>query len=148
MRDPAHRFEAQALLCTDLACAPTQTVSWFVRLWSVDVTFEEVRAHLGVETQRQWSDKVIARTTPCLLALFSIVTLLAARLPPPAMATHRGRRVVPKTAADLRRCARRRALCDLAREDFGNITPPTRPNKTVLPIACAQALCALIPRGC
>jgi len=81
VRDPAHRFEAQALLCTDLACDPTQIVSWFVRRWSVEVTFQEVRAHLGVETQRQWSDTAVARTTPCLLALFSIVTLLAARLP-------------------------------------------------------------------
>jgi hypothetical protein len=81
LRDPAHRFEAQALLCTDLACDPTQIVSWFVRRWSVEVTFQEVRAHLGVETQRQWSDTAVARTTPCLLALFSIVTLLAARLP-------------------------------------------------------------------
>ncbi len=44
------------------------------------VTFQEMRAHLGVETQRQWSDRAIARTTPCLLALFSLVTLLAARL--------------------------------------------------------------------
>ena len=63
--------------------------------------------------------------------------------PGPPTATHRGRRVVPQTAPDLRRCARRRALCDLAREDFGNITAPTRPNKTPLPIACALALCAL-----
>jgi hypothetical protein len=46
----------------------------------VEVTFREVRDHLGVETQRQWSDRAIGRTTPCLLALFSIVTLLAARL--------------------------------------------------------------------
>ena len=81
VRDPAQRFEPQALLCTDLARDPTQIVSWFVRRWSVEVTFQEVRAHLGVETQRQWSDTAIARTTPCLLALFSIVTLLAARLP-------------------------------------------------------------------
>ena len=81
VRDPTQRFEPQALLCTDLACDPTQIVSWFVRRWSVEVTFQEVRAHLGVETQRQWSDTAIARTTPCLLALFSIVTLLAARLP-------------------------------------------------------------------
>ena len=58
-----------------------QIVAWFVRRWCVEVTFQEVRAHLGVETQRQWSDKAVARTTPCLLALFSIVTLLAARLP-------------------------------------------------------------------
>ena len=41
------------------------------------MTFEEARAHLGVETQRQWSDKAIARTTPCLLGLYSIVTLAA-----------------------------------------------------------------------
>ena len=53
---------------------------WFVQRWQVEVTFREVRDHLGVETQRQWSDRAIARTTPCLLALFSIVTLLAARL--------------------------------------------------------------------
>ena len=58
-----------------------QIVSWFVRRWCVEVIFQEARAHLGVETQRQWSDKAIARTTPCLLALFSIVTLLATRLP-------------------------------------------------------------------
>lgn len=56
-------------------------MTWFVRRWQVEVTFQEARAHLGVETQRQWSDKAIARTTPCLLALFSIVTLLATRLP-------------------------------------------------------------------
>ena len=46
----------------------------------MEVTFREVRDHLGVETQRQWSEKAIARTTPCLLGLFSLVTLLAAQL--------------------------------------------------------------------
>ena len=56
-------------------------MSCFVRRWSVEVTFQEARRHLGVETQRQWSDTAIARTAPCLLALFSIVMLLAARLP-------------------------------------------------------------------
>ena len=81
IRDPEERFPPQALLCTDLDRDAAQIVSWFVRRWSVEVTFQEVRAHLGVETQRQWSDTAIARTTPCLLALFSIVTLLAARLP-------------------------------------------------------------------
>jgi len=80
IRDPQNRFAPQALLCTDLAQDPHQIVSWFVRRWQVEVTFQETRAHLGVETQRQWSDKAIARTTPCLLALFSIVTLLTARL--------------------------------------------------------------------
>src|SRR5690349_24135807 len=80
LRDPRHRFDPQALPCTDPARDPLQVVRWFVRRWQVEVTFREVRDHLGVETQRQWSDRAVARTTPCLLALFSIVTLLATRL--------------------------------------------------------------------
>ena len=80
LRDPQRRFDPQALLCTDPAREPLQIVRWFIQRWQVEVTFREVRDHLGVETQRQWSDRAIARTTPCLLALFSIVTLLAARL--------------------------------------------------------------------
>jgi hypothetical protein len=51
-----------------------------MRRWQVEITFEEARRHLGFETQRQWSQKAIARTTPLILALFSIVTLLAMRL--------------------------------------------------------------------
>jgi hypothetical protein len=61
---------------------PEQILGWFVQRWQLEVTFQETHAHLGVESQRQWSDLAIARTTPCLLALFSLVTLLAARLRP------------------------------------------------------------------
>jgi hypothetical protein len=57
-----------------------QILEWFVQRWTVEVTFEEARAHLGVETQRQWTEKAIARMTPALFALYSVVTLLAARL--------------------------------------------------------------------
>lgn len=77
IRDPKGSFKAQALLCTDLTIQPEQMVKWFVMRWRVEVTFHEVRTHLGVETQRQWSDLAIARTTPILLGLFSLVTLLA-----------------------------------------------------------------------
>ncbi len=77
IRDPRGQFATQAVLCTDLAVDPLQIVSWFVLRWQLEVTFREVRAHLGVETQRQWSDLAIARTTPALLGLFSLVTLLA-----------------------------------------------------------------------
>jgi len=77
IRDPRGRFATQALLCTDLTADPLQIVSWFLLRWQLEVTFREVRAHLGVETQRQWSDRAIARTTPTLLGLFSLVTLLA-----------------------------------------------------------------------
>lgn len=77
MRDPQGKFKPQALLCTDWTVKPIQILKWFVRRWRVEVTFQEVRAHLGVETQRQWNDWAILRTTPALLGLFSLVTLLA-----------------------------------------------------------------------
>jgi hypothetical protein len=77
IRDPQAEYETVALLCTDPAVAPTQIVAWFVRRWQLEVTFEEARRQLGLQTQRQWSDKAIARTTPVLLGLFSWVTLVA-----------------------------------------------------------------------
>ena len=77
IRDPKGKFRTQALLSTDLNVQPAQIVKWFVLRWQVEVTLREVREHLGVETQRQWSDKAILRTTPALLGLFSLVTLLA-----------------------------------------------------------------------
>lgn len=80
IRDPAGTFDPQSLFATNLTASAQQIVEWFVLRWNVEVTFEEVRAHLGVETQRQWSDLAIARTTPALLGLSSVVTLLAHRL--------------------------------------------------------------------
>ena len=80
LRDPLGRFSPQALLCTDPTRDPVQIIRWFILRWQIEVTFQEARAHLGVATQRQWSDQAVARTTPCLLGLFSIVTLLAAQL--------------------------------------------------------------------
>jgi hypothetical protein len=82
VRDPEGKLPDAAFLCTDLQATPEQILHWVVMRWSVEVTFEETRAHLGVETQRQWSDLAIARTTPVLLGLFSLVTLLALRLRP------------------------------------------------------------------
>ena len=85
IRDPQGTFDPQALLCTDPAADPTQILEWFVLRWQLEVTpyqvrgrlFQEVRTHLGMETQRQWSDLAIARTTPILLGLFSWTTLAA-----------------------------------------------------------------------
>jgi hypothetical protein len=80
IRDPQQQFRTQALLCTNQEIAPVQIVPWFVLRWQLETTYAEVRAQLGVETQRQWSHLAMARTTPCLLALFSLVTLLADHL--------------------------------------------------------------------
>lgn len=77
VRDPQGTFEPQALLCTDQGADAVQILAWFVKRWPREVTVHEVRTHLGVETQRHWSDLAIVRTTPALLGLFSLVTLFA-----------------------------------------------------------------------
>jgi len=77
VRDPEGQLRDAAYFCTDVGQTPEQILGWVVQRWSLEVSFEEVRMHLGVETQRQWSDLAIARTTPVLLGLFSVVTLLA-----------------------------------------------------------------------
>lgn len=79
IRDPKEEFRTQALLCTDLDAEPERIISWFVRRWQMEATFQEVRQRLGFETQRQWSQLAIQRTAPALLGLFSLVTLFAHR---------------------------------------------------------------------
>src|SRR5215212_10304995 len=69
-RDPAGELSDAAYFCTEERFLPVEILRYVVQRWSVEVTFEEARAHLGLE---------IERTTPVLLGLFSIVTLLAVR---------------------------------------------------------------------
>jgi len=80
IRDPLEKFETQALLCTNREAVPRQIVEWFIKRWQVEVTFEETRRHLGIETNRQWSAKAIGRTTPCLFGLFSLIAMVAQEL--------------------------------------------------------------------
>src|SRR5437764_246527 len=77
VRDVEGSREPQAFLCTDPAVDPVAVLGWFVRRWRCETTFEEARRHLGVETQRQWSELAILRTTPALLGLFSLVAVYA-----------------------------------------------------------------------
>jgi hypothetical protein len=79
IRDPKEEFETQALSYTDLDADPERIISWFVRRWQIEATFQEVRRRLGFETQRHWSKRAIQRTAPASLGLFSVVTLLAHR---------------------------------------------------------------------
>jgi hypothetical protein len=80
VRDPQADDAPVGLLCADAATDPLSIVTWLVQRWQLEVTFEAARRHLGVETQRQWSDNAIARTTPLLLGLFSWMTLFARAL--------------------------------------------------------------------
>ena len=106
VRDPEGKFKTQALLCTDLEADPKQILCWFVMRWQLEVTFQEVRRHLGFETQRQWSELAIRRTTPALYGVVLAGHLDCAwpdgagigRLSAPGG-------LVPQGSSDLRRCA-------------------------------------------
>jgi hypothetical protein len=80
IRSPQNLFKPGALFCSDSGVSAQQIVEWFILRWNIEVTFEEVRAFLAFGTQRHWSDRAIERTSPCLLGLFSLITLMAHRL--------------------------------------------------------------------
>ncbi len=132
IRDPLHQFDSQALLCTDPAISPAQIIEWFVLRWQIEVTFQETRAHLGVETQRQWSDRAISRTTPVLLGLFSWITLAAHLLRDRRLATPRSAAWYVKSAPtfiDAIALVRRHLW--LASETF--CTSPQKPDMREIP---------------
>ena len=80
IKDPKGQFESAALMSTDVTLSALVIIEEFVKRWAEEVTFREAREHLGVETQRQWSDKAIARETPALFALYSIIILIGLQL--------------------------------------------------------------------
>src|SRR3712207_65609 len=151
LRDPSRRFDPQALLCTDLAQEPLQVLRWFPQRWQLEVTFREARDHLGVETQRQWSDQAITRTTPCLLGLFSVVTLLAAvgtsgPNQPSRPPSRLSRGLVPQAAAHLRRHARRGSVPTLARAGLPHVPAHMQADKTPPRSPRRHRPCALLRR--
>jgi hypothetical protein len=81
VRDPKKRCEAQAFLSTDLTLEARQILTYFIRRWSMETTFQEARLYLGVDGQRQWNDVATARTTPVRLGLYSLVALIVQRQP-------------------------------------------------------------------
>ena len=80
VRDPDAKREPQAFFSTDITLEPADIIALYVRRWQIEITFAETRAHLGVETQRQWSDQAIAQTTPVLLGPYRLVSLCACDL--------------------------------------------------------------------
>jgi hypothetical protein len=142
VRDPEGRRGPQAFFSTDTARKPADILALFVRRWQVEVTFAETRAHLGVETQRQWSDKAIARTTPALLGLYSLISLWACDLlsvtsPPYAAAWYRKTNLTFTDAIGSVRLA-------LWVGDVFQHSPPNREQQKIPPdrlVRMAEALC-------
>jgi hypothetical protein len=83
MTRPGRKQGQVAAFCwTEIKVSALQILAWFIGRWHLAVPCEAVRAHLGCETQRQWSLHAIGRTPPCLLGLLSLGVLMAKRLPP------------------------------------------------------------------
>jgi hypothetical protein len=85
------KVHAAVFFCSDTSVPPQQILAHYKERWNMEVTFEEVRAHLGFETQRHWSKRALGRTTPCLLCLFSLVVLMAKALHPQTLPIQRER---------------------------------------------------------
>jgi hypothetical protein len=132
VRDPSGAREPQAFLSTDLGVAPGEMLGWFVQRWSMETTCQETRDHLGVETQRQWSNLAIIRTTPALLGLFSLVTIWADGLNRTAMRPRAAAwyAKTKPTFSDAIAAARRRLWCptddlSISRQDRETLEIPT-----------------------
>lgn len=70
----------ECFFSTDLEFDGQKLIESYVQRWSLEVTFEEVRAHLGLETCRNWAEKSIRRSLPCLFGLFSLITIWYSRV--------------------------------------------------------------------
>jgi hypothetical protein len=132
-RDPEGKRQPKAYFCTDQAQSAKEIVEDFVKRWSLEVTYEESRAHLGVETQRQWSDLAIERSTPCLLGLYSLVVLLGHVLHPDGQIPLEQAAWYPKTQATFSD-----VLATVRRHLWGGLTFQTS--------ACDPDVC-LVPRA-
>jgi hypothetical protein len=134
-RDPAGKRPPKAIFSTDLTQAAAQIIQDFMKRWSLEVTFEEGRAHLGIETQRQWSDLAIERSTPLLFGLYSLVTLFGQALHP------QGQIPVAQTAWYRKQTATFRDVLALVRRQvWGQETFPTSPTNPSVVLVPRSAL--------
>ncbi len=146
VRDPKGELEPQAFLATDLNARPCDILAWFVSRWQVEVTFEEVRAHLGVETQRQWSDKAILRTTPVLLGIVLHRHALGTRPRQITKAQAENRRMVSKSRPDLQRRHRSGSPRNMAPSDFFHVPAEPRQYRNSAPYLAPHGECTRLRR--
>jgi hypothetical protein len=92
VHDPSGQHHPQTFLCTDLDLEPTAVLQRFVSRWWIETTFQEARELPSVETQRQWSDFAILRTTLACSAS-TLEACCRLRPVPPASVDRNTRRV-------------------------------------------------------
>jgi len=137
-RDPLGKRPAKAIFSTDPTQTAEQIIQDFMKRWSLEVTFEEGRAHLGIETQRQWSDLAIERSTPLLFGLYSLVALFGRALHPD------GQILVAQAAWYRKQTATfRDVLAAVRRHLWGDgtfCTSPTNPAVVLVPHSTFESL--------
>jgi hypothetical protein len=147
LRDPARKLKPIVLGCTDDALSAEQIVVFYIQRWNIEVTFEDARAHLGIETQRQWTRRAIERTTPCLFGLVTLVVLLAQRLHGSTIPTRRSAWYAKEEATfvDLLAAVRR----ELWQTRLTNApTPVLAPDMANSPVPLDAPLAALLEAAC
>jgi hypothetical protein len=143
VRDPSGRLEPRAYFSTCPHDQPRAVVQQFITRWTIETTFEESRTHLGLETQRQWSDRAIERTTPCLFGLYSVVALLAHALHPD------GKLPVQRTAwYDKPHATFADALAGVRRHLWGDCSSSTSPHAADLVGIPSSELSRLVQAVC
>ena len=142
-RDPAAKRPAKALFSTNPTQSAEEIVGDFMKRWSLEATFEESRAHLGVETQRQWSDLAIERTTPLLLGLYSLVTLFGHTLAPQGCLPFKQAAWYHKQTATFSD-----VLALVRRHLWGNFLFPTSPSDTDVVLLPRSTLAQLAHAVC
>ncbi len=81
VRDRTGTHRDSYLFSTDLTLTATRVIETYTGRWSIETTFQELRAYLGLETTRGWKERTVWRAAPCLFGLYSVVALLYAALP-------------------------------------------------------------------
>ncbi len=142
-RDPEGKREPKAYFSTNQAQSAAEIVEDFVKRWAIEVTFEESRAHLGVETQRQWSDLAIERSTPCLFGLYSVVVLLGHALHPDGAIPVRQAAWYPKTQVTFSD-----VLATVRRHYWGGLTFQTSPADPDVCFVSRSDLTRLVQAAC
>jgi DDE superfamily endonuclease len=80
-RDLTGTHREEYFFTTDPALGPAAVIGAYAGRWNIETTFQECRAHLGLETTRGWCRATVLRAAPCLFGLYSVVALLDRALP-------------------------------------------------------------------
>jgi hypothetical protein len=81
VRDLTGTHREEYFFTTDAALTPARIIAHYASRWTIETTFQELRAHLGLETTRGWRERTVLRAAPCLFGLYSVVAARFALLP-------------------------------------------------------------------